>query len=79
MELNLYSEKNSCDFSRYKIHFQKPKILGRFFHLTKNIRSHFGELHLLGRYNNNADFALHVRTITVLVATENLDVATYEL
>lgn len=86
VEENLNPRKISCDFelaaiTAFKDAFPNAEILGCFFHLTKNLKKHLGEHHLIGRYNNDADFALQARMITSLafVPIQDLDNAINEL
>ncbi|XP_050517464.1 uncharacterized protein LOC126892075 [Diabrotica virgifera virgifera] len=83
---NLNPNKISCDFELAAINafrdaFPNAQMLGCLFHLTKNLRKHLGECGLMGRYNNDADFALHARMITSLafIPVHDLDNAIEEL
>lgn len=86
VEPNLNPRKISCDYELAAINafqeaFPACEILGCFFHLVKNMRKHLGNLQLLGRYNNDADFALYARMVTSLafVPIHDLDTAVDEL
>ncbi|KAK4879731.1 hypothetical protein RN001_007877 [Aquatica leii] len=86
IEPNLNPSKISCDYelaavNAFKGGFPNAHILGCFFHLTRNLRKHLGELHLMGRYNNDANFAIEARMITSLafVPIDDLDTAIDEL
>lgn len=79
---DLSPEKISCDFelaaiNAFKDAFPEAEILGCLFHLAKNLRKHLGSHHLMGRYKNDANFALQSRMITSLafIPTGDLDEA----
>ncbi|KAK0415522.1 hypothetical protein QR680_011989 [Steinernema hermaphroditum] len=46
--------------------FPGIKMDGCLFHLTKNMRKHLGDHHLLTRYGNDGEFALNARKIISL-------------
>lgn len=60
-----------------KKHFPNIIIYGCFFHLTKNFKKKIGELHLISKYNNDADFSIHVKMIIAIafVCINNIDMA----
>ena len=67
-----------CDFELAAINAFKnafPNVLmsGCFFHLVKNLKKHIGELGLLTRYNNDADFALAARMVSSLAFVPLVD------
>lgn len=84
--LRLQPKRISVDYelaaiNSFKEAFSGAKILGCFFHLTKNIKKRLGDYHLLGRYNNDAEFAVNVRMVSALafVRIADLDEAVDEL
>ncbi|KAH7708927.1 hypothetical protein AAVH_23803 [Aphelenchoides avenae] len=54
--------------------FPEAALLGCLYHLAKNVRPHVGREQLLARYNNDADFAVQVRTIVALAFVPLADV-----
>ncbi|KAB0801582.1 hypothetical protein PPYR_02653 [Photinus pyralis] len=53
-------------FKSLKNNFPQTEIRGCFFHLAKNMKKHLNEAHLIARYNNDAEFALHAKMIVGL-------------
>jgi len=60
-----------------KKHFPNIIIYGCFFHLTKNFKKKIGELHLISKYNNDADFSISVKMIIAIafVCINKIDIA----
>jgi len=60
-----------------KKHFPNIIIHGCFFHLTKNFKKKIGELHLISKYNNDADFSISVKMIIAIafVCINKIDIA----
>ncbi|KAK9685302.1 hypothetical protein QE152_g38151 [Popillia japonica] len=46
--------------------FPTAEIRGCFFHLAKNMKKQLGELGLINRYNNEAQFALYAKMVIAL-------------
>jgi hypothetical protein len=54
--------------------FAECQINGCFFHLVSNLKKHISNSHLLGRYNNDPEFALRARMITAVAFVPEQDI-----
>jgi len=76
----------SCDFELGVItaiqnSFENINIFGCYFHLSKFFLIKVGKLHLLLKYNNEANFCVATKTIIALafIPLCDLDMTAYEL
>ncbi|KAL4112648.1 hypothetical protein QTP88_016396 [Uroleucon formosanum] len=86
LQPELHPTSVSCDFEHgaitaIKNSFENINIFGCYFHLSQNFLKKVGELHLLSKYNNDANFYVAIKTIIALafITLYDLDISADEL